>query len=130
MSQSRGRAASRKNDSAVADTKVPTLDDIAKMSKSAIVERNKDPVIARLIEGLTAKIPQELTDAIETAERGRSLILSGLPESNPDMVPSAKQQDLEKRVSQVLDCLGVECRPVEVFRMGKSKSVVIHDLLS
>lgn len=41
------------------------------------------------------KLPQELAEAVDAEKRGRSLVLSGLPESAPDIPPSAKQQELE-----------------------------------
>lgn len=68
------------------------------------------------------KPPQELAKAVEVEKRGRSLVLSGLPESASDIAPSSKQKELESKVSQVLYHLGVECRPVEVYRMGRLKT--------
>lgn len=35
------------------------------------------------------------------------------------MTPSAKQKDLEDKVSGVFDLLNLECRPLEVYRMGR-----------
>lgn len=131
MSQVRGRLGAKKTDSIsnkTADlvsnrTKTPTDEEIAKMSVSdimnAIVDRNKDPVVAKFIEGLIAKLQLELVEAVDAEKRGRSLILSGLPESALDMPPSAKQSELECKVSEILDHIGVECRPVEIYRMGK-----------
>lgn len=123
MSQIRTRQNGKKNDSANAELRIPTLDDIAKMSVTeiitAIAERNKDPVVAKFIEGLTAKLPLEMSEMVDAEKRGRSLVLSGVPESASDLPLSSKQQELESNVSQLLDHLGVECRPVELYRMGK-----------
>lgn len=48
---------------------------------NAMIERNKEPVLARLIEGLMTKLPQEFAEAVDAKKRGRSQVLSGLPQS-------------------------------------------------
>lgn len=118
-----GSVSNKTTDSVSNKTKTPTDDEVAKMSVSdlmnAITDRNKDPVVAKLIEGLRAKLKLELVEAVEAEKRSRSLILSGLPESAVDKPPSTKQLELESKVSEILDHIGVECRPIEVYRMGK-----------
>lgn len=51
-----------------------------------------------------------------------SLVLAGIPESDPALPPSGKQQELENKVNEIPDQLGVECRPDEVYRMGRPNS--------
>ncbi|VDL82854.1 unnamed protein product [Nippostrongylus brasiliensis] len=123
MSQSRGRNAGKK-----AVTAEPSLvdfsdDDISRMSVNellkAMLDRNSDPIMEKLIYGVISRMPQELADVMEADKRSRSLVISGLEESKSDLAPSVKQQQLENQVTRVLDGLGVECRPVEVYRMGK-----------
>lgn len=103
--------------------------EIANMSMSelvsAMMERNeqiKDPVMAKFLNALVSKLPQTIADAVEADKRGRSLVVSGIPESSPNVPPSGKQRELEVKVSELLDILGVECRPVEVYRMGEPDS--------
>lgn len=85
----------------------------------AMLDCNKDPVVDKLIHGLISKLLQCFADMVESNKRARSLVITGLEESNLEQLPSVRQKELEKQVTNVLDCLGVECRPVEVYRMGK-----------
>ncbi|XGW34388.1 hypothetical protein V3C99_018338 [Haemonchus contortus] len=100
--------------------------EIANMSMSelvsAMMERNeqiKDHVMAKFLNALVSELPQTIADAVEADKRGRSLVVSRIPESSPDVPPSGKQRELEVEVSEILDILRVECRPVEVYCMGK-----------
>ncbi|VDO24909.1 unnamed protein product [Haemonchus placei] len=86
----------------------------------AISERNKDPVIDKMLKALASKIPEEVSTGIEAEKRGRSLVIAGLPESSPNLRPSAKQSELEAEVGDLLDILGVECRPLEIYRFCKA----------
>ncbi|VDO36388.1 unnamed protein product [Haemonchus placei] len=102
----------------------PSLDtDYAMLSASqllkAVLERNTDPVIEKMLLALAEKIPKEMSELMEADKRSRSIVLSGLEEAPSHSLPSEKQRDLEAKVSDVLDVLNVECRPVEVYRMGK-----------
>ncbi|KAK6042077.1 hypothetical protein COOONC_20418, partial [Cooperia oncophora] len=65
----------------------------------AIMERNSDPIIGRMLRFSTS---------VEAEKRSRSLVISGLEEAPPQMRPSEKQ----------LICWTVECRPVELYRLG------------
>lgn len=85
----------------------------------AILERNKDPEIERMVVALISKIPSEISETMEAEKRARSIVIHNLEEASVDLPPSSKQRDLEDKVSSVLDVLGVECRPVEVYRMGQ-----------
>nr|CDJ83439.1 unnamed protein product [Haemonchus contortus] len=89
---------------------------------NAMMERNeqlKDPVMAKYINAMVTKLPQTITDAVQAEKKERSLVVFGIPESNSSKPPSVRQQELENRVTEILDCVRVECRPVEVYRMGK-----------
>ncbi|KHJ89481.1 hypothetical protein OESDEN_10694 [Oesophagostomum dentatum] len=80
-----------------------------------ILARNKDPVITRLIQALSTRLSDQMADGVEAE---RSVVIYGLEESSEER-PSAKQSDDEKRVGDILDTLGVQCRPLDVHRMGK-----------
>ena len=101
----------------------PTTVDYSRLSAgeimNAILERNKDPEIERMVLALIPKIPQEVADTMESEKRARSLVVHNLVEAPADLPPSHKQRDLEDKVNHLLDLLDVECRPVEVYRMGK-----------
>ncbi|PIO76882.1 hypothetical protein TELCIR_01034 [Teladorsagia circumcincta] len=98
--------------------------DLEKMSAAnlikAIIERNKDPLIEPLLIALSDKIPKEFSESIESEKRARSIVISGLKEAPNDLPPSHRQKSLEDDVSKVLDALKVECRPSEIYRIGKS----------
>lgn len=65
------------------------------------------------------KLFQDLVEAAKAEKRGRSLDLPGLLESASSIPPPAKQQELESKISQILDHLGGECRTVVVYRMSR-----------
>lgn len=96
---------------------------------NAILERNKDPVIEQMMMALISKIPQKVHDAVEEDKKSRSIVLIGLPEAANEMAPSAKQRHLEGQVSEILDVLDIECRPVEVYRMGNSQPRLVKVVL-
>lgn len=87
-----------------------------------IIAMNKDPKISKMLQVLKEKIPGDITNAIEEDKRGRSLIISGLQEPADTVKPSLKLRDLEEKVEGILDVLKVECRPVELYRMGKPEA--------
>nr|CDJ89320.1 hypothetical protein HCOI_01052700 [Haemonchus contortus] len=61
----------------------------------------------------------EFADLIEGDKRSRTLAIPGLEEGQDGLRPSAEgQRDLEDKVAEV----DVECRPVEIYRMGKPDS--------
>ncbi|KAK6047658.1 hypothetical protein COOONC_14838 [Cooperia oncophora] len=64
-----------------------------------------------------------MSDLIDAEKRCRSIVISGLPEQGAELKPSEKQRELEEKVAGVLDVLNVECRPVEVYRMGRLSDV-------
>ncbi|KAK6060387.1 hypothetical protein COOONC_01955, partial [Cooperia oncophora] len=98
-------------------------EDLSKFSAKeilyAIQQRNKDPIIDQMLEALVTKLPQEISEGIDAEKRARSLVISGLPEAPVDMRPSARQDDLDSKVCKLLDILRVECRPLEIYRLGK-----------
>ncbi|KAL6741903.1 hypothetical protein Aduo_015110 [Ancylostoma duodenale] len=87
-----------------------------------IKERNRDPVIESALQtlsALAAKIPMELSAQVEAETRARTIVISGLEEADSRMLPSQHQADVEKKVTEVLDVLNVQCRPSDIFRIGK-----------
>ncbi|KAL6743856.1 hypothetical protein Aduo_016847 [Ancylostoma duodenale] len=49
----------------------------------------------------------------------RSIVIQGIPELPLSTIPSVRQADVEAKVTEVFDALGVEARPWAVFRMGR-----------
>lgn len=98
-------------------------DDYSKMSSSelinSIMARNSDPIISKMLLALSDKIQAECFDMIEAEKRGRSIVLAGLDEAPSDLSPNLRLRDLENKVENVMSALQVECRPSEVYRMGK-----------
>nr|CDJ82952.1 unnamed protein product [Haemonchus contortus] len=84
-----------------------------------IIERNKDPLLEPLLIALSDKIPREFSESINSEKKARSIVVYGLEEAGTELRPSERQKDLEEKVTKVLDALKVECRPCEVYRMGK-----------
>ncbi|KIH65396.1 hypothetical protein ANCDUO_04283 [Ancylostoma duodenale] len=56
---------------------------------------------------------------IETEKRGRSIVLAGVDEAPSDLTPYMRLKDLKSKVENVMSALRVDCRPSEVYRMGK-----------
>uniref|UniRef100_A0A7I4Z3B6 DUF218 domain-containing protein n=1 Tax=Haemonchus contortus TaxID=6289 RepID=A0A7I4Z3B6_HAECO len=75
-----------------------------------------------MLIALSKKIPMEFADLIEGDKRSRSIVISGLEEGQDGLRPSARHRDLEDKVANVLDAVDVECRPIEIYRMGKPNS--------
>ncbi|XGW10718.1 hypothetical protein V3C99_012323 [Haemonchus contortus] len=84
-----------------------------------IIELNQDPVIGNMLIALSEKIPMEFSEFIESDKRSRSIVISGLDEMQGAPTASTRRRDLEEKVSTVLNALDVECRPTEVYRMGR-----------
>ncbi|EYB84415.1 hypothetical protein Y032_0317g2330 [Ancylostoma ceylanicum] len=91
---------------------------ISQLFKAAL-DRNSDPQMEKILRALIDKLPMETTEKIEEEKRSRSIVISGLKECSPNTRPSQRQKDLEGKVTEILDALDMECRPVEVRRMGR-----------
>ncbi|XGW34903.1 hypothetical protein V3C99_018728 [Haemonchus contortus] len=85
----------------------------------SIIELNQDPAIGNMLIALSEKIPMEFSEFLESDKCCRSIVISFLDEMQGAAPASARQSDVEEKVSTVLDALDVECRPTEVYRMGK-----------
>lgn len=72
--------------------------------------RRTHPAIEHVLRAAAQRIPKDLSEAIESDKRGWSIVICGLEEPAPDMLPSERQNALECDVSRVLDVLNVECR--------------------
>ncbi|VDP39059.1 unnamed protein product [Heligmosomoides polygyrus] len=86
---------------------------------NAVLMRNKDPIIEQMMYALISKLPQEMSERIELENKERSIVIEWIPEATADLPPSEKQWDLEAKLSEVFDVLDRECRPLEVYRMGR-----------
>ncbi|EYC13613.1 hypothetical protein Y032_0043g815 [Ancylostoma ceylanicum] len=93
---------------------------------SAIMARNSDPIINDMLLALSEKVKVECLSMIETEKRGRSIVLAGLEEAPVDVGPSMRMKDSETKVEGVLSALQIECRPSELYRMGKL-IVIVQD---
>uniref|UniRef100_A0A0N4WGI1 Nucleic-acid-binding protein from transposon X-element n=1 Tax=Haemonchus placei TaxID=6290 RepID=A0A0N4WGI1_HAEPC len=105
---------------------VPQTENFHNMSAmeliKSVIELNHDPAIENMLIALSEKIPMKFADLIEGDKRSRSIVISGLEEGQDGLRPSARQRDLEDKVAEVLVAVDVECRPVEIYRMGKPNS--------
>uniref|UniRef100_A0A7I4XTA6 Uncharacterized protein n=1 Tax=Haemonchus contortus TaxID=6289 RepID=A0A7I4XTA6_HAECO len=84
-----------------------------------IMELNQDPVIGNMLIAFSEKIPTEFSEFIESDKCSPSIVTSGLDEIQGAAPASTRQKDLEEKVTAVLDVLDLECRPAEVYRMGR-----------
>ncbi|CAJ0591476.1 unnamed protein product [Cylicocyclus nassatus] len=50
----------------------------------------------------------------------KSVVIHGIPELSGEKRPSERQVDVEMKVTEILDVLGVEARPSAIFRMGRA----------
>ncbi|EYB90673.1 hypothetical protein Y032_0216g2378 [Ancylostoma ceylanicum] len=85
----------------------------------AILDINRDPAVERLALALSHIVSADVSKVADEEKRARSVVLSGIPEADPGSRPSERQVDLENKVMDVLNVLDVECRPVEVYRLGR-----------
>ncbi|KAL6726537.1 hypothetical protein Aduo_008500 [Ancylostoma duodenale] len=83
------------------------------------MERNNDPVMERILSILSKKIPKHSVEDPDSEERSRSIVISGLSETDGDVRFRDRQAHLENQVSDVLEALKIECRSVELYPMGK-----------
>ncbi|KIH47053.1 hypothetical protein ANCDUO_22891 [Ancylostoma duodenale] len=83
------------------------------------MERSNDPGMERTLSILSKKIPKHAVEDPDSEKRCRSIVVSGLPAAECDVHFQDRQARLENQVSDVLEALKVECRPVELYRMGK-----------
>uniref|UniRef100_A0A914DKJ4 Uncharacterized protein n=1 Tax=Acrobeloides nanus TaxID=290746 RepID=A0A914DKJ4_9BILA len=74
-------------------------------------------------------------DSIETAqelERQRSLVIAGLPESEAPLASQRVDDDMKQTIA-ILDNIGIEAKPLAVYRLGQPKkadgSLPLHRLL-
>ncbi|KIH69589.1 hypothetical protein ANCDUO_00068 [Ancylostoma duodenale] len=96
----------------------PTLMDYEKMPVNDIVkcsmERNSDPITRELVLALADRVPHDPAACAEEDRRSRSIVISGLPEADLNLPPTQRQRDLDQKVDNLLDALGVECHPVQL----------------
>ncbi|EYB97950.1 hypothetical protein Y032_0135g1910 [Ancylostoma ceylanicum] len=81
------------------------------------------PLLNKLIEILTLT-PKEI---VESAKRARSVVFSGVAEADADLTPSERQVHTEESVQKILNVLGVEARPLEVYRMALRNARSLRD---
>ncbi|EYC39262.1 hypothetical protein Y032_0665g1322 [Ancylostoma ceylanicum] len=106
----------------------------------------KEEVIRKLQEILNDKAPEALPllnqllqllkpnpqEIVEEEKRARSIVIAGIPEAEGDLEPVERVSHTEAMTYKVLNALGVEARPTEVYRMGdvaKGKTRLIKCVL-
>ncbi|VDO26087.1 unnamed protein product [Haemonchus placei] len=72
-----------------------------------------------LLDQLLTKVPSLSLDAVHSENRERSIVIRGDPEADAGLSASLRQQFTPGCVSEILDVLDIETRPIEVFRMDK-----------
>ncbi|KIH55773.1 hypothetical protein ANCDUO_14064 [Ancylostoma duodenale] len=97
------------------DYKKMPVNDIVK----CLMERNSDPITRELVLALADRVPHDPAACAEEDRRSRSIVISGLSEADMNLPPTQRQRDLDHKVDNLLDALGVDCHPVQVYRMGK-----------
>ncbi|EYC21617.1 hypothetical protein Y032_0019g3929 [Ancylostoma ceylanicum] len=84
----------------------------------------------------TNNIPRDVVDAFSAIQRivkasmksnedsrhERSIVIHGIPELPEASLPSQRQLDTERKVTEILDVIGVEARPCAVVRLGNLTS--------
>ncbi|KAL6739036.1 hypothetical protein Aduo_012526 [Ancylostoma duodenale] len=85
----------------------------------AILDINRDPAVERLALALSQKICIDVSKVANEEKRSRSIVISGFPGAAPNLRLSDRQIDLENKVMELLDVVDVECRQVEVYRLGR-----------
>lgn len=83
------------------------------------LEINRDPTVQQLLLALKDKIPGEFSAFLEREKRERSVVISGIDDEPMEARPSDRQKHLEEKINKVFDAINVECRPSEIYRMGK-----------
>ncbi|EYC34225.1 hypothetical protein Y032_0001g311 [Ancylostoma ceylanicum] len=83
-----------------------------------ILAISKDPRVEKLLNALIEKIPGNFSSVAEE-ERSRTIVVSGIEELGSDSKIMERQAHVERQVSEILEVLGVECRPHAVYRLGK-----------
>ncbi|EYC23258.1 hypothetical protein Y032_0015g2556 [Ancylostoma ceylanicum] len=90
-------------------------------------EQNNNP------GGTPPNVPQQVIDSFRALQavvstehenceqyfHQRSIIIHDIPELPTNTLPSERQSYVEARVSETFDVLGVEAKPLAVFRMGR-----------
>lgn len=73
------------------------LDNMSPMDIKKAISINKDPAGEQLLVALGQKISREFSEAIESNKRSRSLVISGIEETEAQFRPSERQRDLGRR---------------------------------
>ncbi|EYC43207.1 hypothetical protein Y032_0500g2579 [Ancylostoma ceylanicum] len=81
--------------------------------------RAQDPVVEKLLSVLGRRLASKFADQLEADKRSRSIVISGLAESDGNTNQTESLKELEEKVSNVLDALNTHCRPMDIYRMGK-----------
>ncbi|KHJ99773.1 hypothetical protein OESDEN_00228 [Oesophagostomum dentatum] len=87
-------------------------DSISLLEKIHGILLSKAPEAIPLLEQLISKFPTFSNKIVEAEKRPRSLVIIGVPEPDATLAPSARQLHTEKSVTNILDALDVEARPM------------------
>ncbi|WKX95333.1 hypothetical protein Q1695_012074 [Nippostrongylus brasiliensis] len=87
-------------------------------NKLQCILEQKAPEALPLLEELMVLLTPNPKEIVDAEKRSRSVVISGIPKADPSTSPSARQAATERYVINILDELGVETKPSEVFRSG------------
>ncbi|KAL6738843.1 hypothetical protein Aduo_012345 [Ancylostoma duodenale] len=94
-----------------------------RISEAALlVGPSRSSARSRSLSAIQAKIPIAVKEQAEAEVRGQTIVVSGLEKADSNLLPSEHQADVERKVTQVLDVMKVQCRPSDVFRIGRLNS--------
>ncbi|KIH65490.1 hypothetical protein ANCDUO_04191 [Ancylostoma duodenale] len=113
-------------------TKANPTSSVTPSKAAASPESAKEEVTLRLRSILNDKAPEALPlldqlldmlrldpcEIIESEKRARSIVIAGVAEAEGELVPVDRQAHTEAMTCRVLNALGVEARPTEIYRMG------------
>lgn len=77
------------------------LDNMSPMDIKKAISINKDPAGEQLLVALGQKISREFSEVIESNKRSRSLVISGIEETEAQLRPSERQRDLGEKVCEL-----------------------------
>ncbi|VDL80594.1 unnamed protein product [Nippostrongylus brasiliensis] len=107
--------------SQISNAQVVDLPDISNLSAAELLQKAIDlwdnALVQYYLTTLVKKMDNRVDERIEQDLRARSVVISGLPEADPDMLSNERQHDLEGKVDQLLGVLDVECTPDKIYRM-------------
>ncbi|EYC35300.1 hypothetical protein Y032_1083g3574 [Ancylostoma ceylanicum] len=83
-----------------------------------VILNDKAPEGLPLLNQLLQLLKPNPLEIVEAEKRARSIVIAGIPEAGSDLEPLDRVNHTEAMTHKVLNALGVEARPNEIYRMG------------